>query len=419
MATAAVAGAGVPAMDRRVKKEAKGLCAEVRKGLARASGLSSADAAELRDRLAVVEDALAKGDLAAVRRGLPALDALNDRQLAPGSKSVGREYIESIGIAVLIALMLREFVVEAFKIPSSSMVHTLEIGDHIFVNKFLYGVHIPYTDTKLFQWRSPQRGEVIVFNNPCDGRDFIKRIVALAGDTVEVRCNILYVNGKAVPETLSEEQCTYWNYDETLADQEPTKDERERLSPWTHRTCSAYQATLGDHTFTTLHEPERPARDRRREQNQGAGGYVAWCNGKDFPELVGGRDRDCSPEDVRDGAAPMIDRNPELPSCLRSTERLPDVSLEGKGRIERSLPVGATPASACAPQVHYVVPEGHVFCMGDNRANSSDSRVWGPVPLEKIKGKALFIWLAYPDRPGQGSDPGERFQFSRMGDLVP
>lgn len=406
MATAAVAGAGVAAMDRRVKKEAKALCAEVRKGLGRAGGLSSTDLAELRDRLAVVEDALAKGDLAAVRRGLPALDALNDRQLAPGAKSVGREYIESIGIAVLIALMLREFVVEAFKIPSSSMVHTLEIGDHIFVNKFLYGVHIPYTDTKLFQWRSPQRGEVIVFNNPCDGRDFIKRIVALAGDTVEVRCNILYINGKAVPETLSEEQCTYWNLN----------DASDR---WDHRTCSAYQATLGDHTFTTLHEPERPARDRRREQNKGAGGYEAWCNGKDFPHLVGEDEHDCTPEDLRDGMTPLIDRNPELPSCLRSLERLPDVSLEGKGRIERSLPVGATPASACAPQVHYVVPEGHVFCMGDNRANSSDSRVWGPVPLEKIKGKALFIWLAYPDRPGQGSVPGETFQFSRMGDLVP
>src|SRR5262249_20874197 len=104
---------------------------------------------------------------------------------------------ESIGIAILIALLLRAFVVEAFKIPSSSMVHTLEIGDHIFVNKFLYGVHVPFTDKKLFSLRAPRRGDVIVFINPCDQRDFIKRIVATAGDTVEVRCNILYINGKA------------------------------------------------------------------------------------------------------------------------------------------------------------------------------------------------------------------------------
>ncbi len=403
---AATATAGVPAMDRRVKKEARALCAEVRRGLAKAGGVPSAAVAALRDCLAAVEDGLARGDLGAVRRGLPALDALCDEHLAQASKSVGREYVESIGIAILIALMLREFVVEAFKIPSSSMYPTLEIGDHIFVNKFLYGVHIPYTDTKLFQWRQPRRGEVIVFNNPCDGRDFIKRIVALAGDTVEVRCNILYINGEAVPETQAEDACTYWNLN----------DASDR---WDHRTCSAYQATLGDHTFTTLHEPERPARDRQREANHGAGGYEAWCNGKDFPHLVGEDEHDCSPEDLRDGMSPLVDRSPQLPSCLHSLERLPDVSLEGKGRIERSLPVGGTPPSACAPQVHYVVPEGHVFCMGDNRANSSDSRVWGPVPLEKIKGKALFIWLAYPDRPDQPGAPGERFRFSRMGDLVP
>jgi signal peptidase I len=401
------AAAGVPAMDRRVKQEARALCAEVRRGLKKPGAVSSVVAAGLRDHLAVVEDALAKGDLAAVRRGLPALDGMSDEHLGQASKSVGREYVESIGIAVLIALMLREFVVEAFKIPSSSMVHTLEIGDHIFVNKFLYGLHIPYTDTKLFQFRTPHRGEVIVFANPCDGRDFIKRIVAVAGDTVEVRCNVLYINGVAVPEQLvGEQDCSYWNLD-------------ERGDRWDHRTCSEYQATLGDHTFMTLHEPERPARDRRRIENHETGGYEAWCNGKDFPRLVGEDDHDCSPEDLRDGMSPLIDHNPELPSCLRSAERMPTASLEGKGKIERSIPPGGKPPSACAPQVHYVVPEDHVFCMGDNRANSSDSRVWGPVPLDQIKGKALFIWLAYPDRPAQRDAPGETFHFARMGDLVP
>src|ERR1700759_2247167 len=101
---------------------------------------------------------------------------------------------------VATALALRAFVVEAFKIPSSSMYPTLEINDHIFVNKFIYGVRIPWTTTKLFALRGPPRGEVIVFIYPCDpDRDYIKRVVATAGQTVETRCGVLYVDGVAVP----------------------------------------------------------------------------------------------------------------------------------------------------------------------------------------------------------------------------
>ena len=80
-----------------------------------------------------------------MRRGLPALDALVDELVKRPPKSTTRDYVESIGAAILIALALRAFVIEAFKIPSSSMYPTLEIGDHIFVNKFIYGVRIPWT----------------------------------------------------------------------------------------------------------------------------------------------------------------------------------------------------------------------------------------------------------------------------------
>src|SRR4051812_23458807 len=155
-----------------------------------------------------VEDGLAKEDLARVRRALPALDSLVDELIKRPPKSTTRDYVESIGAAVLIALALRAFVIEAFKIPSSSMYPTLEIGDHIFVNKFIYGVRIPWTNTKLFELRGPARGEVIVFMQPCEpDRDYIKRVVALAGDTVEVRCNVVYVGhgdqpGVAVPGKL-------------------------------------------------------------------------------------------------------------------------------------------------------------------------------------------------------------------------
>src|SRR5206468_2579101 len=150
-----------------------------------------------------VEDGLADKDLQKVRHNLPLLDALCDELIKRAPKSTTRDYFESIGAAVLIALALRAFVIEAFKIPSSSMYPTLEIGDHIFVNKFIYGVRIPYTRTKFFELRGPERGEVIVFIYPCDpDRDYIKRVVALASDSVEVRCNVVYVNGVAVQNEL-------------------------------------------------------------------------------------------------------------------------------------------------------------------------------------------------------------------------
>src|SRR5206468_11496867 len=117
---------------------------------------------------AAVEHALTAKDLQRVRLGLPALDALVDELIKRQQKSTVRDYVESIGAAVLIALALRAFVIEAFKIPSSSMYPTLEIGDHIFVNKFIYGVRIPWTNTKLFELRGPKRGEVIVFMKPCE-----------------------------------------------------------------------------------------------------------------------------------------------------------------------------------------------------------------------------------------------------------
>jgi signal peptidase I len=107
-------------------------------------------------------------------------------------KSVIRQYTEAFLIAILLALVIRTFVVQAFKIPSGSMLPTLQIGDHLLVNKFLYW----FTD--------PQRGDVIVFKFPQDeGRDFIKRVIALPGDKVEVRGKRVYVNDKPVQESYA------------------------------------------------------------------------------------------------------------------------------------------------------------------------------------------------------------------------
>ena len=106
-----------------------------------------------------------------------------------------RENIEAILVAVLIALFIRTFVVQAFKIPSGSMKQTLLIGDHILVNKFIYGVKIPYLDKTIIPIETPHRGDIIVFKFPLDpNKDFIKRVIGVGGDVIESRDKRLYVN---------------------------------------------------------------------------------------------------------------------------------------------------------------------------------------------------------------------------------
>ena len=110
-----------------------------------------------------------------------------------------RENIEAILVAILIALFIRTFVVQAFKIPSGSMKQTLQIGDHILVNKFIYGIKIPYLQKTIIPIKNPQRGDIIVFKYPVNPqKDFIKRVVGVEGDVVESRDKQLYVNHKSV-----------------------------------------------------------------------------------------------------------------------------------------------------------------------------------------------------------------------------
>src|SRR5512138_2642624 len=112
-------------------------------------------------------------------------------------KHIVREYAESIIVAILLALVIRTFIVQAFKIPSGSMEDTLAVGDHILVNKFIYGTKIPFTDKRVLTIRDPKRGDVVVFEYPEDpSKDFIKRVVGLPGDVVEGRDKKIFVNGK-------------------------------------------------------------------------------------------------------------------------------------------------------------------------------------------------------------------------------
>ena len=239
------------------------------------------------------------------------------------------------GGALVAAVLIRAVVVEAFKIPSSAMYPTLQIGDHVFVDKLS-----PH-------WHAIERGEVIVFTYPCDHqRDYIKRVVAIGGDTVEVRCNVVYVNGKAVPSTLVAGECAYEDY-----------DERDRS--WFRRPCSRYTEVLDGHSYDTFHDPDRPQRDKR----------VATA----------------SEGDARD--FPALDR--PAPSC-KNTEDAIGQADQALGTLSESKPIDLV----CAPQLHFVVPGDDVFVLGDNRYNSNDSRVWGTVARSLVKGRLVGIWYS-------------------------
>jgi signal peptidase I len=157
------------------------------------------------------------------------------------------EQISTLVVAVMIALAIRAFVIEPYRIPSGSMLPTLLIGDHLFVNKFLYGIKVPFTDIRLPGLREPERGDVVVFTVakqgsqtfPADLRpdlpreEFVKRIVGLPGDRVEVIHDEVYINGEKMP----------------------SRPLREEFRDDEGNVLLENQAVLGDHTFITLDDP--------------------------------------------------------------------------------------------------------------------------------------------------------------------
>jgi signal peptidase I len=194
-----------------------------------------------------------------------------------------RENIEAVLVAIVLALFIRTFVVQAFKIPSGSMLETIQLGDHILVNKFIYGVKIPFIQKTIIPIKDPQHGDIIVFTPPHEpDKDYIKRVIGVAGDVIEIRNKQLYRNNQLV-----------------------TAD---------------YEIHTDPHLFP----------------------------------------RGISP---RDNFGPVT------------------------------------------------VPENSLFMMGDNRDSSLDSRYWGTVRLEKVKGKAMIIYWSW-DTQNFG------VRWNRIGDLL-
>jgi signal peptidase I len=253
----------------------------------------------VKSEITTVNDAIERKHAGDLTSALNKLEEALEKHFGEVRKGTTREYIEAIAFAVLVALGVRAFVVEAFKIPSPSMYPTLNVGDNIFVNKFVYGPMIPFTNRRLWQGRLPERGEIIVFMYPLEpAKDFIKRVIGLPGDRIRVHEDgSVDVNGTPI----SRCQVGYWQGDD--GDGRPTGSAGEE-----HRL---YLEHHGRFSFFTL---------RQREN-------FAEPSGRTF-----------------------------------------------------------------AVHDEYVVPANHVFVMGDNRDNSSDSRFWGPVPVENIKGRALWIW---------------------------
>ena len=130
------------------------------------------------------------------------------------TKSVIREWVESIIVAFILAMVIRTFIVQAFKIPTGSMRPTLLEGDIILVNKFIYGAKIPFTDWRLPAVKAPKRGDVVVFIYPQDPKkDFIKRLVATPGESVEIKNGTIYINDKPLFDPVFSRRY-YYNYGE-------------------------------------------------------------------------------------------------------------------------------------------------------------------------------------------------------------
>ncbi len=191
----------------RARRDARRFAADARKIAARGRRGIGKKAREEIEAAAEEADAAAReGDTARLSLALHALDALWEEHLQARAKPLWREYAELTGAAVLVALLVRAFVVEAFGIPSSSMAPTLLAGDHIFVSKLAYGVRIPFTHLRLLKLGAPRRGDVIVFESPRNrSMDVVKRVVGIPGDVVELREQVLYVNGVPQPRSTAGE----------------------------------------------------------------------------------------------------------------------------------------------------------------------------------------------------------------------
>ncbi|MER3446870.1 MAG: signal peptidase I [Candidatus Dadabacteria bacterium] len=193
--------------ESQTRNKAKKLISTTRSLLENNASKIKTNVAEIiRERLNQTQDALRDGDLRNLTARTEELQRLFDDHLSKFKKSGLRQNIESLIIAIALALFIRTFIVQPFKIPSGSMIPTLLIGDHLLVSKFIYGTKIPFTDKRILPLNNIKRGDIIVFtypdyeNDPSKkGVDYIKRVIGIPGDSIDVRGRNLYINGQEIP----------------------------------------------------------------------------------------------------------------------------------------------------------------------------------------------------------------------------
>jgi signal peptidase I len=228
---------------RDARRLAKTRIKEANKLLKRAKdGVSESSRNAIRGSCDETADAAKTDNTEKIQRASDHLGELIDTDLGVYRKPAWRESLEQILVAVLIALVLRSFVLEAFKIPSGSMIPTLAIGDQIFVNKWVYGLRVPFTSIRIVDFAPPKRGDVVVFifpNEPHD--DFIKRVIGVPGDVIEVRKGVVYVNNEELPrEEMG--QLDAW-------------DRETSTSVWSQQHSIAYTEHLNGKAYTVLQDP--------------------------------------------------------------------------------------------------------------------------------------------------------------------
>jgi len=231
---------------RRLRHDARELTGEL------SHGLGSVHDPAMRERLvdhaARVDAAVAAGDAASLDKEIHALSDQAAKLIPAFRKQNALGVGIGIGKALVVALLIRAIFIEPFRIPSGSMLPTLQIGDQIFVNKFIYGVHIPWANVVPFVIvRPPARGDVIVFENPITGQDYIKRVVGIPGDVIELKDDRVYLNGHVVPAQLVERRVEVWD--------------RPEDSPWRLQHPDLWRETLGGREHDILLDEELRTRE--------------------------------------------------------------------------------------------------------------------------------------------------------------
>lgn len=191
---------------RRIKRKAESQIRSARNILDTKHSLLQPDVVKTcREKISGLERAINTENSEQLESHYEDLKQFTEENLEKFGKSKLRQNVESILIALALALLIRTFVVQPFKIPSGSMIPTLLIGDHLLVNKFVYGTSIPFTDIRVLPIQEIARGDVIVFKfpenserGPRKGVHYIKRVIGTEGDTVDIRGNDIYINGRKV-----------------------------------------------------------------------------------------------------------------------------------------------------------------------------------------------------------------------------